>query len=77
MLPTIMIALNCVLGLILAAGGAYLLVLGGSPYYLIAGIALIATAFLILKRNAAALWVYGLLLLGSLAWAIFEVGLDW
>src|SRR3546814_17232314 len=28
-------------------------------------------------RRRAALWVYALLMLGALGWALYEVGLDW
>ncbi|PWE55604.1 membrane-bound PQQ-dependent dehydrogenase, glucose/quinate/shikimate family [Metarhizobium album] len=65
------------LGLALAGGGGYLVVLGGSFYYLITGIAFLLTAFLLLKRHAAALWVFGLIVLGSLLWAVWEVQFDW
>lgn len=65
------------LGLALAAAGTWLLTLGGSAYYLVAGIALAVTGVLLLRRAASALWVYSALLLGSAAWALWEVGLDW
>lgn len=66
-----------VLGLALGGGGGYLLSLGGSPFYLIAGLAFILVALLLLMRKAAALWIYGLFILGCLGWAIWEVGFDW
>ncbi|GEC40188.1 hypothetical protein EME01_42600 [Sinorhizobium meliloti] len=66
-----------VIGLALGGGGTRLLLLGGSPYYLIAGLGFLLTAFLLFRRRAAALWVYALVVLGSLAWAIWEVGFDW
>lgn len=65
------------LGLILAVGGAQLVALSGSPYYLAAGITLMITAVLLIARRAEALWLYGLLILASLGWAVFEVGFDW
>ncbi|MBF2715622.1 glucose/quinate/shikimate family membrane-bound PQQ-dependent dehydrogenase [Agrobacterium vitis] len=66
-----------VIGLALGGGGGYLLSLGGSPFYLIAGLAFILVALLLVMRKAAALWIYGLFILGCLGWAIWEVGFDW
>lgn len=53
--------LIAVFGLALTAGGAWLIALGGSWYYLSAGVALLATAVLLFLRNPAALWVYAAL----------------
>jgi quinoprotein glucose dehydrogenase len=64
-------------GLALAGGGAWLIALGGSPYYLAAGIAALACGVLLWRQHAAALWVFSGLLLVSLAWALWESGLDW
>ncbi|UJW74106.1 glucose/quinate/shikimate family membrane-bound PQQ-dependent dehydrogenase [Rhizobium sp. SL42] len=77
MLITITAIIFGVLGLVLAVGGGQLLLLGGSLYYLVAGIVLLLTAVLLLLRRAEALWLYGLFIVGSLAWAIWEVGFDW
>jgi quinoprotein glucose dehydrogenase len=65
-----------VLGLLLLVFGGYLLSLGGSVYYVIAGIALIATAVLLWRGKSVALLVYALLLAGTMIWALWEVGLD-
>ena len=35
------------------------------------------TGVLLLMRRRAALWVYALLMLGALGWALYEVGPDW
>jgi quinoprotein glucose dehydrogenase len=70
------IAVVVLFGLGLFGGGLWLLLLGGSPYYFIAGAALLATAGLLARRRREALWLYAALLLGTLAWAIGEVGLD-
>ena len=64
------------LGLWLLGFGAYLAALGGSIYYALAGLALIATAVLLYRRNSLALWVYAALLLITIAWALWEVGFD-
>lgn len=72
----VMAAIIGLLGLFLLVGGAYLLSLGGSIYYVIAGIALIATAVLLWRGNSVALLVYALLLAGTMIWALWEVRLD-
>jgi quinoprotein glucose dehydrogenase len=64
------------IGIALALGGAELVSLGASAYYLIAGIALVATGALLILRVQAALWIYAAVLLGTFAWAIVEVGFD-
>jgi quinoprotein glucose dehydrogenase len=66
-----------IVGLALAAGGAWLAVLGGSPYYLIAGIGFLGVAGLLIARRRAALWAYAVVLIGTLGWAVWEVGFDW
>lgn len=69
--------LNALFGIVLLAGGGWLISLGGSWYYAIAGIALLITALLLFRRNAAALWLYAALVLATLVWALWESGLDW
>lgn len=72
----ITVAVITVMGLGLAGGGAWLTGLGGSTYYLIAGVALLLTAWLLARGRAEALWVYAALLLGTIVWALWEAGLD-
>ncbi|PRY65245.1 quinoprotein glucose dehydrogenase [Vreelandella songnenensis] len=64
-------------GLALAIGGGKLLSLGGSAYYLIAGVAVIVAGILLALRKGAALWLYAAILFATLVWALWEVGLDW
>ena len=66
-----------VLGALMAIGGGYLAVLGGSWYYLVAGIGLLVVAGLLFARRRAAIWLYALLLLATLAWTVYEVRFDW
>ena len=77
--PALMVtaALMVAIGLVLLVGGVQLIALGGSWYYGIAGAGFLATGVLLLMRKPAALWLYSVLLLGSLAWAYWEAGLDW
>lgn len=65
------------IGLALGAGGIWLVTLGGSWYYAVAGLALLVTAVLLWRRRGSALWLYALLVIGTLAWAIWEIGFDW
>jgi quinoprotein glucose dehydrogenase len=65
------------IALVLLAGGVWLAALGGSWFYLIAGLALGFAALLVWRRDTRARWVYALLLIGSLGWALWEAGLDW
>lgn len=65
------------IGLFLSCGGAWLVALGGSPFYVIAGIMMVATAYFLLRRSALALAIHGVLVAVALVWAISEVGLDW
>lgn len=69
--------LAAVLGVLLIGGGGYLLWLGGSWYYLLMGLGLGLVAVLMLRRQRSALWLYAVLLLASLAWAVYEVRFDW
>ena len=61
----------------LAVAGAYLAALGGSVYYLLTGIGFLLTALLLVLRRPLALFVYGIVIVLSLGWAVWEVGFDW
>ncbi|MGO1660107.1 MAG: membrane-bound PQQ-dependent dehydrogenase, glucose/quinate/shikimate family [Marinobacter sp.] len=65
------------LGVVLFGGGLWLLSLGGSLYYTIAGIALIVAGVTANGRRPIARWVYGIFLAGTAAWALWESSLDW
>jgi len=66
-----------ILGLVLAVGGVKLIGLGGTWYFAILGAGFLLTGVLLLARRRAALWVYALVMLGALGWALYEVGFDW
>ncbi|UPG85182.1 membrane-bound PQQ-dependent dehydrogenase, glucose/quinate/shikimate family [Luteibacter aegosomatis] len=74
--PRISGAAIAILGFLLAAGGVWLVALGGSFYYLIAGAAVLATGVLLWRGSSGALWLYALTLLATVVWAVGEVGLD-
>lgn len=65
-----------ILGLLLCGGGVWLASLGGSWAYLFIGLGLLGTGILLATRRSAALAVYAALLVATLAWALWEVGLD-
>ena len=66
-----------IIGIVLVAGGGWLVALGGSPYYLVAGLFFLATGIFLFLKRPVAIWIYAALILGSLAWAVWEVGFDW
>jgi quinoprotein glucose dehydrogenase len=63
------------LGLPLLVGGAWLVILGGSVYYIIAGIGLIVAGTLLFRAQMAGLWVYVATFLLTIIWGLAEVGL--
>ena len=64
-------------GLALAAGGGRLVALGGSVYYLLAGIGLLLAGLQYARRRASGLAWLALVFLGTVAWALAEVGPDY
>lgn len=73
----ILSSLVILLGIVLVAGGLWLAALGGSWFYLLWGALLAASGALIWARHAAGLALYGVTILVTLAWALWEVGFDW
>ena len=65
-----------IIGAVLAAGGAWLLSLGGSAYYLLAGIGCFISGTLVLLRRPLGLLIYLIIFAGTLIWALAEVGLN-
>lgn len=71
--PAIAMALILgLIGLVLAAGGAYLAVLGGSIYYLLAGVALLASAWLLFRGRLLGGWIYCGLFVVTAIWGLSE-----
>jgi len=64
-----------IIGLPLVWGGVQLAWLGGSWYYLLAGIGLAVTGIFIVRRSKWGVWLYALIYLATVAWALWEVGL--
>lgn len=58
------------IGLVLLGGGLYLASLGGSWYYIVAGLALLGTAYFLYRCSVLALWVFTALFIGTLIWSV-------
>ena len=61
---------------ILAGGGAVLIGAGGSPYYLLAGFAVLVSAWGLYRRRNLAAIAFSALLLATIPWALWEAGFD-
>lgn len=59
---------------LLAFSGARLAIAGGSPYYILAGIAFTVSAVLMILRRQAGFWLFAAASVLTLIWAIIESG---
>ncbi|MCC7699235.1 membrane-bound PQQ-dependent dehydrogenase, glucose/quinate/shikimate family [Janthinobacterium sp. EB271-G4-7A] len=64
-------------GLALLGGGIWLATLGGSWYYLLAGIGMLIAGALVFQGKRSAQPFMALLLLATLIWSVIEVKFDW
>jgi quinoprotein glucose dehydrogenase len=64
------------IGAVLAIGGVKLLTLGGSFYYLLAGLGLIASGVLMFRLKLVGAYIYFGVFVLTVLWALWEVGLD-
>lgn len=64
------------IGAALALGGVWLISLGGSWYYLIAGAGIVLAGALVWRGSALGAQLYWLALAGTLLWGLSEVGAD-
>ena len=64
------------IGIILALGGAKLIGVGGSWYYLFAGLALIIGGLAIVQRKLLGAWIYAGAFVVTAPWSFWEVGLN-
>jgi membrane-bound PQQ-dependent dehydrogenase (glucose/quinate/shikimate family) len=74
--PRIFAAIVLLVAIAFLYGGVRLLAVGGSLYYVLAGIALLASAILLWRGNKLGSHIYGALLAVTLVWSLFEVGTD-
>ncbi len=75
--PKLFGALLILIGLALLGGGVLLIAARGSWFYAIAGAGFLLSGALLWRRSATGLAVYAALLASTLAWSLWEVGLDW
>ncbi|PXA98633.1 membrane-bound PQQ-dependent dehydrogenase, glucose/quinate/shikimate family [Nostoc sp. 3335mG] len=74
--PLIVGIVVALIGIVLTGGGAWLAALGGSLYYLITGLAMIASGVLLARRRLLGGWIYLLVFAATVIWAFVEVGID-
>ncbi len=72
----ITVAILVLVTLFLVGGGGWLIALGGSVYYLVAGVVLAVITWLYARDCVASLWLYAVLLFATIAWGIWESGTD-
>jgi quinate dehydrogenase (quinone) len=60
----------------IAYGGAVLIGLGGSLYYLPIGLGLVVSGLLVAWQRLSGLWLYAIIYVVTLVWAVAEVGFD-
>lgn len=76
LLVTLTAAFAAFCALYLLIGGVWLVAIGGSWYYPIAGLVMVGVTVLLLRRKQSALWLYAALLLATMIWGVWEVGFD-
>ncbi len=69
-------AILALIGIILIVGGVWLAILGGSIYYLIAGLGLLGSGVLLFRGSVAGVWLYVATAILSVIWGLAEAGLD-
>src|SRR6516164_6376971 len=67
-------ALVVLMGLGLLLGGIYLATLGGSLYYVLAGLAYLIAGNLLWRRQARGVWLLVLMAVLTIPWALWESG---
>ncbi len=60
----------------IAYGGAVLIGLGGSAYYLPIGVGLVVSGLLLAWQRSSGVWLYAIIYVVTLLWAVAEVGFD-
>jgi quinate dehydrogenase (quinone) len=65
-----------VFGVPFALGGAYLVTLGGSWYFLLAGIGLIVSSVLLFRQRLGGAWLFAALMVLTVIWALVDAGLN-
>ena len=65
-----------VFGVPFTLGGAYLVTLGGSWYFLLAGLGLIASSILLFRQRMLGAWLFAALMVLTVIWALVDAGLN-
>ncbi|WP_273876874.1 hypothetical protein, partial [Serratia marcescens] len=63
-------------GLFFTVAGGKLLSLGGSAYFLIAGLVILLSAIQFFRRKSSAVWLFLAVFIGTLIWAPLDAGFD-
>src|SRR5690348_928534 len=69
---TILALVMAIIGVVLTIGGIWLVALGGSIYYLIAGVAMLASAWFLFRGRMLGAWIYIALFILSAIWGFAE-----
>ena len=75
-MPIVVASIMAIFGLPILAGGVWLITLGGSWYYAIAGLGLVVSAYFLFRHQMAGVWVYLATFAGTVIWALWEAGLS-
>jgi quinoprotein glucose dehydrogenase len=76
-LVTVLSLLLLLLGLLFTGLGTWLFQLGGSPYYVLAGLGLLASGVLLWTNRRLGAWLFFLVFIGTLGWTVWESGNDY
>lgn len=74
--PRVFAVILVLLALTLLIKGVELVTLGGSFYYALTGLVLVVSGVLLWRGDKRGAWLYGAMLVGTLLWSLYEVGLD-
>jgi len=61
-------------GLFFTVGGAKLVTLGGSWYFVISGLLTLVSALYIFKKKVLGVWLFSLVFAGTVIWALVDAG---
>ncbi|ETX11194.1 glucose dehydrogenase [Roseivivax halodurans JCM 10272] len=65
------------IGIVLLGGGVYLILLGGSWYYAVAGALLLASGVFLFRMDRTGVLIYAVTWAITLAWTVWEIQFDW
>lgn len=74
--PRLFASLIGSIGAAIGAGGAWLFWLGGSPYYLVGGLAVFLAGIWLWRGSVRGIWLYALFLAVTIIWSLWEAGPD-